>query len=295
MRGTWRRRLLGGLSVLALGSAAGLAGSAVAAAASGTGQVYVIHGIVGDAVDIAVDGRRLASGARTKTIVGPVRLPAGQHVVTLSNGGTTVATARFDVVAGRSIDVVAHRTADAAMAPRIVVFRNNLAAVGPGKTRLVVSHTAVAPPADIRIDGRPFFRNVASGESLSLVVPAKTYSVDVVPSTGRGSILGPVDLTLQAGTVTRVFAIGDPAKGTADAIVQVLKVRTSGSGQPSTVATGDGGQAADEILGQDGGLGLAVPVTAAGLLALLGAAGLAGGRLDRFGRLGRLRGIRHAR
>jgi hypothetical protein len=271
MMGAWGRRLVGGLSVLLLAAGTALAGSTGAGAAPRTGEVYVVHGIVGVTADILVDGDTVAEDAGAKTVVGPLDLSAGQHLVTLRDGSSTVATARFSVAAGASIDVVAHRTADASRTPRIMVFKNNLSPVGPGKTRLVVSHTAVAPPADIRVDGEPLFRNVASGESLSLVVPAKTYSVDVTPSSGGAKILAPVSLTLRPGTLTRVFAIGDPAEDTADAIVQVIRVGTTGAGAPSRVPTGDGGQAADEILAAGllpGGAPVAVLTVGLGLMVI---------------------------
>jgi hypothetical protein len=107
-------------------------------------------------------------------------------------------------------------------------------------------------------------------------VPAKTYAVDVVPVGSQASddtILQPVRLTLKPGTLTRVFAVGDPSNGTADAVVQVLPVGVTGSGVPSSVPTGDGGQAADSFVDDGPGPGSLV---AAGLLALLGALALGG-------------------
>ena len=71
-----------------------------------------------------------------------------------------------------------------------------------------------------------------------------------MPVAGGGTILRPVRLTLKAGTLTRVFAVGDPSNGTADAVVQVLPVGVAGSGVPTSVHTGDGGQAADEVVGE---------------------------------------------
>jgi hypothetical protein len=77
--------------------------------------------------------------------------------------------------------------------------------------------------------------------------------VDAVPVAGSsGAILDPVELTLRAGTLTRVFAVGDPSAGTSDAVVQVLKVGVVGSGVPRSVPTGDGGQAADEFVASSG-------------------------------------------
>ena len=145
--------------------------------------------------------------------------------MTLRNSTGNVVTAPFTVKAGTSSDVVAHLTSDATRTGVVTVFVNDLSPVGRGKTRLVVSHVAVAPPADIRVDGSPLFRNVANGESLSLVVPAKAYSMDIVPTATTGpAILAPVMLTLRAGTLTRVFAIGDPASGsTADVVAGDLR------------------------------------------------------------------------
>jgi hypothetical protein len=229
------------------------AGSATPAhSAVPTGQAYLVHAILGTPVDVDLDGRTMARAAQPKTVLGPLTLSVGRHVVLLRAGARTVTSASFVIAAGRSIDVVATRAADAAQAARIVVFRNDLSPVGRGKTRLVVAHTAVAPPADVRVDGSVLFRDVASGESLGLLVPAKTYRVDAVPVAGGGAILDPVRLSLRPGTLTRVFAVGDPSAGTADAVVQVLKVGVIGAGVPRSVPTGDGGQAADEFVGAPG-------------------------------------------
>jgi hypothetical protein len=265
------------LTALLLATAAVVAGTsgagatATPAARGATGQVFVVHGIVGTPVAVELDGRRLADAVQPKTVLGPLQLAAGRHVLVLRTGSRTVTSAEFTVTAGRSIDVVAHRAADAAQAARVVVFRNDLSPVGRGKSRLVVAHTAVASPVDVRVDGSVLFRDVASGESLSLLVPARTYSVGVVPVAGSGSgpgaLLGPVRLTVKPGTLTRVFAVGDPTNGTADAVVQVLPVPVVGSGVPSRVSTGDGGQAADEFIGP--AAGVTAWLALAGVLGLL--------------------------
>jgi hypothetical protein len=250
-----------------------LAGSGAAQAATSTGVVYVVHGILGSPADVLMDGRPVANSAAPKTIVGPLRLTAGNHIVTLKKAdGTNLVSARFTVKAGSSSDVVAHLTADAAMTAVVTVFVNDLSSVAAGKTRLVVSHVAVAPPADIRVDGSALFRNVANGESLSLVVPAKSYSADIVPTaTTSPVILSPVLLRLTPGTLTRVFAVGDSAASTTTAIVQVLKVEVAGSGRtPGVVHTGDGGQTADSLVSSGPGIGTIVAVG----LGLLLAAGL---------------------
>lgn len=242
-----------------------------AVSAAGTGQVYVIHGLTGRTLDIFVDGKNVCPAAKPKTVVGPLKLAAGKHVVELRDGSTVAATANFTVSDGSSTDLVAHALADAAAAPQVTAFSNDLAPVARGKARLAVAHVAAAPPADIRVDGKVLFSNVANGEGLTLVVPAKTYSVDIVPTATAGAaILGPVSLKVASGTLTRVFAIGAVSTGTMDAVVHVLPVGRSGSGAPNRVSTGDGGQAATEFVAGASGLSwVALALLAGGgLLAL---------------------------
>jgi len=219
---------------------------AAAAPASG-GQIYVIQGISGATLDVQVDGKVVLADAPAKRIVGPVAVGAGTHTVTVGSGSSAV-TSDVAVDAGESVDVVAHPGVTAGDKPEITAFANDLAAVAPGKLRLAVAHTAAAPPADITVDGDVLFSNVANAEALSVVVPGGSYSVAIVPSATKGDpILGPVDLAVKSGTLTRVFAIGDVSKGTMDAVVHQLAVKVSGAAAPSSVQTGDGGQAATQF------------------------------------------------
>jgi hypothetical protein len=95
------------------------------------------------------------------------------------------------------------------------------------------------------VDGSVLVRNIANGESATKTVPAGAYRVAIVPTATDGpAVLGPTTLTVKAGTLTNVIAIGDPVAGTMDAIVHQLRVPVTGAGSPSAVNTGDGGQAA---------------------------------------------------
>lgn len=290
-RNPWHRRLSAAITVLltvllGLLIPAGLAGSASAASGEGKstaqGDVYAINGIVGEVLDIYVDDKKVLTDADPKTIVGPLQLDPGSHRVIFRKDDATVAEARFKVGSGQSLDVIAHQRSDSSMAATATAYRNDLSAVGPGKLRLAVAHTAAAPPADIRVNGDVLFSNVANGETLTVVVPAATYTVDIVPAATDGkAILGPVDLSLKVGTLTRVFAIGNVTKGSMDAVVHTLRVTTSGSVAPRSVPTGNGGQAAREFV--DGSSATA-EVMMASAIALFTAAGLitiAGRRMRR--------------
>lgn len=286
--GPWRRRLAAGSALTLLGLGGTFAAARPAAAAIGGGQAYLVLGMPGTPVSVLLDGREVAPSAQSASVLGPLHVPAGQHVVLLRSGDRTVTGARFSVGAGQSIDLVASRSADAGQRARIVVFRNDVSPVGPGRGRLVVAHAAVAPSADVRMAGKVLFHDISSGEALSLLVPARTYSLDVVASEGAPVILAPVRVSVQAGTLTRVFAVGDPTDGTARAVVQVLPVHVVGAGRPRSVPTGDGGQAADSVVGE-GPNPVPVAALAAGVALLVAARGRRSARAARFARVPRRR------
>jgi hypothetical protein len=244
VRGRTRRRrasaVLAGLALAAAGTSLLVA---PAEAASSSGRIYIIQGISGQDLDVKVDGKTVMADAKPKSIIGPLKLDAGSHEVVVGDIKSDVS-----VKAGESADVVAHPATTAQDPPEITAFKNDVGSVGPGKVRLTVAHTAAAPPADIRVNGDVLFSNVANAEALTVVVPAATYKVEVVPAATEGDpILGPVDLTIKAGTLTRVFAIGDVSKGSMDAVVHVVPISVKGAGAPGSVQTGDGGQAANEF------------------------------------------------
>lgn len=216
-----------------------------ASAAERPATVYVLQGVAGVTASVLVDGRTVADAAAARTVVGPLELAAGRHTVSLQDGGTEVASSTFTVTAGASVDVVAHRFPDVKRTPSFTLYPNDLSPVPAGRTRLLLAHAAVVPPADILVDGSVLVRNIANGESATKTVPAGAYRVAIVPTATDGpAVLGPTTLTVKAGTLTNVIAIGDPVAGTMDAIVHQLRVPVTGAGSPSAVNTGDGGQAA---------------------------------------------------
>ncbi len=253
-------------------------------AATAQASVYVIQGVDATTMGLTVDGTSIASAATAKTVVGPLSLAAGRHtlVATPQGGGATV-QATVQVAAGSSTDVVLHRQADVTKPPVFTTYTNDLSAVTAGSGRLTVAHTAAVGPADIRVNGKVLFSNVANGEQLTLTVPGGSYPVDIVPTAASAPVVfGPVDLPVASASLTRVFAIGVAATSSMDAVVQVLPVQTRGSGSdPNRVDAGDGGQAQALIAAHSpdraGSSGVApVGLVLAALLAA-GAAGAAGG------------------
>jgi hypothetical protein len=233
--------------VLALAGAAVVASIGLSAgpsyAADGA-KVYVVQGLPGRAVDVAFDGHVVARGIKTAAVKGPFTVKPGNRKVTFSDGGKVLLEQSFSVKPKSSWDVVVHLPAEAKTKPTVTVFRNDTSAVPAGKANLVVAHTAQVPPADIRVDGKVLFKNVANGQSLDLTVPVKTYKVAIVPAgKSKPVLLGPVDLTVKGGALNRVYALGDPEDHTMNVAVHVIDTGSKGSSKPNRVDTGTGGQA----------------------------------------------------
>jgi uncharacterized protein DUF4397 len=219
------------------------AAAATVAAPQDEATLYVVQGLPGATIDVAVDGQTVARNAATTNVVGPFTVGAGTRTLTFTDGhGTVVAENTIEAKAGSNSDLVLHLTTAAGDPPVVTQFANDLTAVPSDKASLTVAHTAAVPPADIRVGGKVLFANVANGESLNLVVPVGTYNVDIVPA-GESSpvVFGPADLTVQGGSLNRVYAVGDPAATTMNVAVHVLKLPESGSVPPTMVDTGTGG------------------------------------------------------
>jgi hypothetical protein len=246
-----KSRVVARWSKLALGVAAAmaLAGISIPASyAADEATIYMVQGLPGKNLDVAVDGKSVAKNIKTAAVAGPFKVKAGSRKVTFSEEGDTVLDRVFAVKANSSWDVVVHLPASAGADPMVTVFRNDLVKLPKDKASLVVAHTAVVPPADIRVNGKVLFANIANGESLKLTVPVATYEVAIVPTGEKKPVvLGPVALTVQGGAVNRVYAVGDPEKKTMNVAVHVIPTGSKGSGKPSKVDTGTGGQA----VGQD--------------------------------------------
>ena len=226
------------LSAAAAGSASGTTSAAAA-------TVYVVQGLPATSIDVAIDGDTLATQVATAKVVGPFQVGAGTHTVTFTDaGGKVVATNTVQTAGGSSSDVVVHLQTAASKAPMVTQFANNVSAVPANKAALTVAHTAAVPPADIRVDGKVLFANIANGESLDVVVPAGTYRVDIVKAGEQApAVFGPVDLTVKGGTLTKVYAVGDPAAKTMNVAVHEIAMPRSGSAAPTLIDTGTGGSA----------------------------------------------------
>ena len=214
-----------------------------AATQAPAGTVTVVQAVPGQTVDVEVDGKPVQGDAGVGEFLGPLRLPAGNHELTFTDtSGKLHVTSTLTVKPGTTSDVVLHRPASVGGKPVVNSYGTPTDPIGPGKARVLVAHTATVAPADVRVDGQTVFTNIANGEFATADVPAGTHEVELLP-TGVESepILGPIDLTVAAGSVSMVYAVGNPRDGSMEVILHSGRLKADGSVAPDTIRTGSAG------------------------------------------------------
>ena len=249
------------------------------AAADRSAQVTVIQAVPGASADVELDGRSVASGAEVGEVLGPFEVAPGEHDLTFTDGDLEVESS-LTLDAGTSSDVVLHLPADLGGEPVVHSYRAPTGPIGPGKARVVLAHTATVAPADVQVDGQTVFTNIANGEFADADVPEGTISVALLPSgTGGDPILGPVDVTLEAGTLSMIYAYGNPRDGSMNVIAHTSRLASDGSARPSVIDTGSAGLVRERVdtFGADRSAG-ALWAAVLGGLALVGSLYLSASR-----------------
>lgn len=193
------------------------------------GNVFVVHGINGTdlgehedlPVDIAVNGECTNLTEVTfQTISNPLKFEPGQYKIEVFLAddknpchGPLAITKKVPIQFGENVALVAHLTEQGT--PTLSKFVNDLRPTEDGETRLIVRHTAAAPPVDV--NGLEDIRN---GQQRSVEVAPGEVEVTVEPF-GEESI-GPIPLPLEGDTSTIVYAVGSLKNGTFEPLPQIL-------------------------------------------------------------------------
>jgi hypothetical protein len=212
-----------------------------AARAAASGKIAIVQAVPKVNLTVTVDGDAVQQDVAEGTIVGPLDLPAGSHEITFSDGTDDV-TSTVDVTAGESSDVVVHRPAEVGGAPVVSVYPTPSDPIDPGKARVLLAHTATTAPADVVVDGQTVFTNIANGEFAQADVAAGGHEVSLLPAGVSGKpILGPLAVDLAPGTITAVYAVGNPKDGSMEVIVRTTGGTSSSAEPPSQIDTGSAG------------------------------------------------------
>ncbi|GAA5137078.1 hypothetical protein GCM10023339_76890 [Alloalcanivorax gelatiniphagus] len=262
--------LVAGLVLLALAPAQ--PGSAAAQPA----RVTVIQAVPGVAVDVSVDGRSVAEDTAVGDVLGPFEMAPGTHDISFSGDGLDVEST-LDVTAGAASDVVLHLPAEVGGEPLVHSYAAPDGPIGPGKARVLLAHTATVAPADVRVDGQTVFTNIANGEYADADVPEGSIEVALVPSGSTADpILGPLDVSLEAGTLSMIYAYGNPRDASMNVIAHTAQLAPDGSVQPTRIDTGSAGLVSEPVGTFTGGAGGNETWILPGVLGALVAAGAAG-------------------
>lgn len=232
----------------AIVSAATLVGPMPVSQAAQTGVVEIIQAVPNASVRVAIDGREVKSGAGLGSVLGPYVVSAGNHSVRFVDPtGDVSMSASLMVRPGTNTDVVLHRPASVSGEPVVNVYHTPRTSIGPGKARVLVAHTATAAAADVRVDGKVIFTNIANGEFAKADVPAGKHKVELLPTRRTTNpILGPITVNLKPRTVTMVYAVGTPKNGSMKVIAHAARLASDGTVEPGTITTGSAGLAAGE-------------------------------------------------
>jgi hypothetical protein len=234
-----------GLVVAAIGALG--AATAAPAYAQETSQVFVVHGIPDQPVDVYVNGEPTLSDFQPGEVAGPLDLAAGSYDIAVTAPGDPVEDALIsvdgaEVPGGANLSLVAHLSEEGE--PTLTPFVNDVSQLAAGEARVTARHTAAAPAVDIRVGGEPVFSDLTNPQEASADVPAGPITVDVVLAGADDVVLGPAELTLAEGTLTIGYAIGSADDDTLDLVVQEI---TDLAGAPDGVPAGSGGFAATGV------------------------------------------------
>jgi hypothetical protein len=238
-----------GMMAGAVAVSAGILGLAAPASAAANSQVYVVHGIPGQPVDVYVNGDKALDNFEPAKVAGPLDLPEGTYDIALTKPGEPASSAILTVndaavPGGQNLSLVAHLKEDGT--PTLTPFVNDTSAVAAGSARLIVRHTAAAPAVDVRAGGQPVFPGLTNPNEAKADVDAGTVSADVVLAGTQTVVLGPADLNLAEGSATIVYAIGSASAQPATLAI-TSQVITGLHSAPDGVPAGSGGLAEDGL------------------------------------------------
>jgi hypothetical protein len=233
------------------------------------GQVIVVHGVPGLAVDIYVNGDLTFENSEFGDVFGPLALPAGDYEIEIFATGADPAVdmpalATEDPIAlpAGAVATIAAYLAEGG-APTLGAFVEDNSTIAAGQARVTARHLADFGAVDVLANDGAVFSGVTNGQGGDADVPADTYNIKITAAGDPATVAFDQDVPLAEGTNTIAYAIGSVSGST----FQVVTAAITGLAEaPEGVPTGDAGLSTS--------MSPLVPLAlaAAGLLALGGSA-----------------------
>ncbi|MDQ0730994.1 DUF4397 domain-containing protein [Arthrobacter sp. B1I2] len=187
----------------------------------------VLHGVPGLTVDVWVNGDLTLDDFKPGTLAGPLELAAGDYQIAVTAADATsaknpvIGPVHVELDEGGNYTAVAHLDADGA--PTASLFTNDTKAPrNDKKGKLTVRHIAAAPAVDVLAGGSAVIEDLSNPDEATLKLKAGTISASVAAAGTTDPVIGPADITVEAGKNTIVYAWGSLADGTLDVAVQVV-------------------------------------------------------------------------
>lgn len=190
-------------------------------------KLSVLHGVPGLTVDVWVDGNLTLDDFTPGTLAGPLELAAGDYEIAITAADATsadnpvIGPVDVELDGGGDYTAVAHLDADGA--PTATLFANDTKAPrNDSKGKLTVRHVAAAPAVDVLAGGTAVIEGLSNPDEATLKLEAGTVSASVAAAGTTAPVIGPADVTVEAGKNTIVYAWGSLADGTLAVAVQVV-------------------------------------------------------------------------
>ena len=190
-------------------------------------KLSVLHGVPGLTVDVWVDGNLTLDDFAPGTLAGPLELAAGDYDIAITASDATsadnpvIGPVNVELDDGGNYTAVAHLTADGA--PTATLFSNDTKAPrNDNKGKLTVRHVAAAPAVDVLAGGAAVIEGLGNPDEATLKLEAGTISASVAAAGTTAPVIGPADVTVEAGKNTIVYAWGSLADGNLAVAVQVV-------------------------------------------------------------------------
>lgn len=190
-------------------------------------KLSVLHGVPGLTVDVWVDGNLTLDDFTPGTLAGPLELAAGDYEIAITAADATsadnpvIGPVDVELDGGGDYTAVAHLDADGA--PTATLFANDTKAPrNDSKGKLTVRHVAAAPAVDVLAGGTAVIEGLSNPDEATLKLEAGTVSASVAAAGTTAPVIGPADVTVEAGKNTIVYAWGSLADGTLAVAVQAV-------------------------------------------------------------------------
>jgi hypothetical protein len=190
-------------------------------------KLSVLHGVPGLTVDVWVNGNLTLDDFKPGSLAGPLELAAGDYKIAITGSDApnadnpVIGPVTVELDNGGNYTAVAHL--DAGGAPTATLFTNDTKAPrNDNKGKLTVRHVAAAPAVDVLAGGTAVIEGLSNPDEATLKLKAGTISASVAAAGTTAPVIGPVDITVEGGKNTIIYAWGSLADGTLAAAVQVV-------------------------------------------------------------------------